>query len=111
MIGLLEDSFGVQYLHGPEAGARMLLNYIAREKLSPLGRYALYGARFIVAQVSPQDLDGTRVVLKVSHFQPKYIFLSNDVLISPTHIANTYQSLVFRFCLSHDLKRSGARRF
>ena len=43
----------------------MLLNYIAREKLSPLGRYALYGARFIVAQVSPQDLDGTRVVLKV----------------------------------------------
>ena len=111
MIGLLEDSFGVQYLHGPEAGARMLLNYIAREKLSPLGRYALYGARFIVAQVSPQDLDGTRVVLKVSHFQPKYIFLSNDVLISPTHIANTYQSLVFRFGLSHDLKRSGARRF
>ena len=59
MIGLLEDSFGVQYLHGPEAGARMLLNYIAREKLSPLGRYAvaaaLYGPGFIVAQVSPED--------------------------------------------------------
>ena len=76
MIGLLEDSFGVQYLHGPEAGARMLLNYIAREKLSPLGRYAvaaaLYGPDLLWLRYRRRTGRGSGVVLNVSHFQPKY---------------------------------------